>query len=437
MLSRIEKGEAVGILAWHPDRLARNSIDGGQIIYMLDTEKIKALKFPTFWFEPTSQGKFMLNMMFGQSKYYVDSLAENVKRGLRQKCRNGWCPGFAPTGYMNDVRTKTIVVDKRTAPVVKKCFELYATGTKSCSDIADILSSSGVVIKSATKAHGDAIKNLLTNSFYRGIFSYAGETWEGKHELFISQELFDKVQFQIKHRGYTISKHYTLNSQAYMGLLRCSNCGQMITGEHLIRKNKNGKTREYVYYHCARSHKTIKCKEETIREIDLDKQISDLLIQYSMPKSWAEFILSEARADNKLSARSQDELRLSLQENREQIDSKLSTLLDLRLEQEIDNETYVARKKKLQLEKKSVEAKMEQKVTNPDDRFERIKNWLKHATSLGEIAISGTMRSKNIALRNLTDSNAYFGNGRVQLKLHNNPKEMPASPYKAPTRSGG
>ena len=32
MIKRIEKGEADGILAWHPDRLARNSVDGGQII---------------------------------------------------------------------------------------------------------------------------------------------------------------------------------------------------------------------------------------------------------------------------------------------------------------------------------------------------------------------------------------------------------------------
>ena len=34
MLTRIQNGEANGILAWHPDRLARNSIDGGQIIYL-------------------------------------------------------------------------------------------------------------------------------------------------------------------------------------------------------------------------------------------------------------------------------------------------------------------------------------------------------------------------------------------------------------------
>ncbi len=37
MLERIEAGEASGILAWHPDRLARNSVDGGKIIYLVDT----------------------------------------------------------------------------------------------------------------------------------------------------------------------------------------------------------------------------------------------------------------------------------------------------------------------------------------------------------------------------------------------------------------
>jgi site-specific DNA recombinase len=31
MMQALEKGEAQAILAWHPDRLARNSIDGGRI----------------------------------------------------------------------------------------------------------------------------------------------------------------------------------------------------------------------------------------------------------------------------------------------------------------------------------------------------------------------------------------------------------------------
>ena len=48
VLRRIEKGEAQGIVSWHPDRLARNSVDGGRIIYLLDTGKLLDLKFPSF-----------------------------------------------------------------------------------------------------------------------------------------------------------------------------------------------------------------------------------------------------------------------------------------------------------------------------------------------------------------------------------------------------
>ena len=82
MLSFIECGKAEGIISWHPDRLARNSVDGGKIIHMVDRGLIRSLKFPTHWFEPTPQGLFMLNIAFGQSKYFSDNLRENVKRGL-------------------------------------------------------------------------------------------------------------------------------------------------------------------------------------------------------------------------------------------------------------------------------------------------------------------------------------------------------------------
>src|SRR5690348_14511202 len=95
MLSRVERGEADGIIAWHPDRLARNSVDGGRIIYLLDRMVLKDMKFATFSFENNPQGKFMLSIIFGYSKYYVDSLSENVKRGNRAKAERGWRPNHA------------------------------------------------------------------------------------------------------------------------------------------------------------------------------------------------------------------------------------------------------------------------------------------------------------------------------------------------------
>ena len=171
MLKRIERGEVNGIIAWHPDRLARNSIDGGQIVYLLDQTHLANLKFPTFWFENTSQGKFMLSIAFGQSKYYVDNLSENTKRGLRQKVRRGECPGRAPFGYINDVRTKTVIVDKANAPLVVEALERYAKGDQRLQDIADFLFAKGVKTKGNIPLKKDQITKLLTNSFTMDIFA--------------------------------------------------------------------------------------------------------------------------------------------------------------------------------------------------------------------------------------------------------------------------
>ena len=121
MMSKVhESKEPIGLIAWHPDRLARNSVDGGQIIYSIDINKIVSLRFPTFWFEPTPQGLFMLQVAFGQSKYYSDNLSENVKRGIRQKLRRGEWPGLAPFGYVNNPKTRAIEPDQMKARVIKK-----------------------------------------------------------------------------------------------------------------------------------------------------------------------------------------------------------------------------------------------------------------------------------------------------------------------------
>jgi len=121
VLEKIENGVAAGIISWHPDRLARNSVDGGKIIYLLDTRKLLDLKFPSFWFENTPQGKFMLGMAFNQSKYYVDNLSENVKRGNRQKLRRGEWPNQAQFGYLK-TSTRKLRLTRSEPSMCKKLF---------------------------------------------------------------------------------------------------------------------------------------------------------------------------------------------------------------------------------------------------------------------------------------------------------------------------
>ena len=229
ILERIETGEANGILAWMPDRLSRNSIDSGKIIYMLDQNILLDLKFPHFWFENTPQGKYMLANEFNASKQYVDNLSLNTKRGLRQMVRDGRYPRGAPLGYYNDMRSKTIKIDRKTAPIVHQAFELYARGDKRLDEIADFLFAHGLHTKkglvrgkktTGNKPHSRTrVARMLANPFYYGHFRYLGEIHEGKHKGIISKQLFDQVQTVLEQRGKPIRKNQQTFAIVWTGVL--------------------------------------------------------------------------------------------------------------------------------------------------------------------------------------------------------------------------
>ncbi|MFH1820467.1 MAG: recombinase family protein, partial [Candidatus Nealsonbacteria bacterium] len=269
MLSLIEKGKAEGILSWHPDRLARNSVDGGKIIHFVDRGLIKSLKFPTFWFEPTPQGLFMLNIAFGQSKYFVDNLRENVKRGMRQKVRNGVWPVRAPDGYLNNPITRMIDVDPEKGPKIRKLFEIYVTGEYNLKSLANWCKENklkGNMNKEMAISH---VQKILQNIFYIGLMKYKGEIFEGKHIPLISKELFDKVQQVLKERGRP--QKTKGHNFVFRGLMKCP-CGASITAEMKIKKS--GK--EYIYYRCTK--KKGPCQEKHfLREEALVEQIKIFL----------------------------------------------------------------------------------------------------------------------------------------------------------------
>ena len=254
MLKRIETGEADGILAWHPDRLARNSVDGGRIVYLLDQTSLRDLKFATFTFENNPQGKFMLAITFGYSKYYVDSLSENVKRGNRAKIERGWRPNMAPIGYRNDKDTKTVVPDPDHFPIVRRIFDEMLTTTSSVEDITRIANEDWGYRTPKRKRIGggplgrSTLYHMLTNPFYTGYILWGGQLYPGKHEPIVSIAEFDRVQ-QLLGRPSRPRPHR--HEFAYTGTIRCGACQRMITAEHKV--NRHGT--HYLYYHCTRKRR--------------------------------------------------------------------------------------------------------------------------------------------------------------------------------------
>ncbi len=80
--SKWKLGRPDGIIAWHPDRLARNMRDAGEIIELLDNAGIVDMQFVMYSFHNDSSGKEHLAMEFARAKGYSDHLQDNVLRGL-------------------------------------------------------------------------------------------------------------------------------------------------------------------------------------------------------------------------------------------------------------------------------------------------------------------------------------------------------------------
>ncbi len=342
VFKKIEKGEAQGIVSWHPDRLARNSIDGGKIIYLLDTGKLLDLKFPSFWFENSPQGKFVLNIAFGQSKYYVDNLSENVRRGLKQLLRNGVWPAKAPYGYIYNKPAKKQEIDPIKSKLIKKAFQKYADGEWSQTQIAKNLFEYGYMRKNGKPLSLNEVVRFLTNKFYIGLFKYNGEWYEGTHDQFISKGLFDEVQRKLNQN----KRNFADRKFNFLGLIKCGECGASITAEHKFKfyKRTRGKV-EYIYYRCTKKLK--QCSQKYIQEPDLDQQIRKVILNSALSQSWADQWMKWLERDEVVEKQNIEDNVFKLESQVKMSDEKLNTLLDGYLDGTIESETYKSKKNEL------------------------------------------------------------------------------------------
>src|SRR3989344_5570527 len=343
MLDTLTRGEAEGILVWHPDRLARNSVDGGRIIHMLDTGKLKDLKFPTMTFENTPQGKFMLAIAFSQSKYYVDNLSENVKRGIRQKLRRGEWPTLAPFGYVNNSKIRNIEPDPIKSKVIQLAFKEFAEGKHTLGSLGLRFKEFGIESGNRTPLARATIQRMLSNVAYIGLIKHNSEIYEAKYQPILSRQLFEAVQKKLKERSRP-RKSKIRHDFPFLELLRCHNCGGMITAQWAKGK--------YRYYRCSKKHG--KCSQPYISENMLAEQLKSHLQTVAICDDGREKMLNQVdkweKADNQSShSFAQDfenELKITQQ--------KLNKLVSAYLDGDIDKQIYLTKKEELMKQKLSL-----------------------------------------------------------------------------------
>ncbi|PIR84236.1 hypothetical protein COU18_00060, partial [Candidatus Kaiserbacteria bacterium CG10_big_fil_rev_8_21_14_0_10_51_14] len=221
--------------------------------------------------------------------------------------------------------------------------------------------------------------------------------YEGKHVPIIPKELFDRVQKVLTLRGK--SQPSQKQPQALCGLLKCDSCGCAITGE--VHTKKSG--RSYTYYRCTK--KRGPCSGEYVREKVLDEQLSDLLAKFHLPEHWARELNRMAEKDAQEAAHSAAASVQAMRAKIADLDGKIARITDLFVEQDIERDEYLERKRALMSEKKSVQERIQLLERSAASWLEPMRAWIKDASMLEEIAKSKNAPSKKSSLQKIFGSN--------------------------------
>ena len=412
MLSEIEKGNAEGILAWNPDRLARNSVDGGRVIYLVDTGKIRSLKFPTFWFEATPQGKFMLSVAFGQAKYYTDNLRENILRGIRQKIRRGELSAKAPLGYFNEPRLRTIEPDRKTFNKVKEVLRAFATGQYTLTAIQDKMFSLGLVgSRSGKKMPLSSVEHILKNPFYYGHFLYRGELHQGSHKPMIAKKLFDQIQQALKDNGKPRKKRKEKKEFLFLNFATCGECGCSITAERHIKKSGL----KFVYYRCTHKSKTQNCSQSRfLREEKLAEQVKENCQKVSLPDVWRERYLDKLKIWENENRQTSNLFAQNLKKEISAIKAKLERLTDAYLAEALELAEFQQTKNALMAEKKTKEEKLSDFERKGNHWLELTRNWILEANQAKNLALQDNFSEMKNYLKKI-GSNRRLAAGRLEI----------------------
>ena len=414
MLSRIERGEAQGIICWKLDRLARNPVDGGQISWFLQRGVLQHIRTFEKSYYP-NDNVVMMSVEFGMANQFVLDLSVNTKRGLMEKVRRGEYPSHAPIGYLNDIRNKSVIVDKKRSKLVVQAFELYSQNTSTFEDIANFLAKGGVTTSGGRPIKRDQVSYLLCNPFYYGYCRYNGEVYEGKHSGIVPKKLFDKVQVVLKSRSKP--KKSKFNPKALCSLIHCGECGRMITATTHVKKSGL----VFSYYRCTK--RNTNCSQPHIRETELISQLDFLLAQYTLPENWAGELLKLAEKDCQESVSVNSVYAKELRAKVEELDTRLKRLLNMYLDQDIEQEKYRPEKAKLLSEKRSLTEQITRMERTLNSWFEPYQNWIKDAQDIDKIAISPSLESKKRSLQKIFGSNLVLSEQKVS--------GTPANPWSA------
>ena len=274
-----------GLIAWHPDRLARNMREAGVVIDMLtpDVGLIKTLMFPTVEFNNDSGGRLTLAMLFSLATQYSEHLSEQVKRGVDSGLAKGRSSGTPKWGYNRSEITSLYEPDDNFA-YIKAGWDMRADGA-TLDEIVEYWRRNDVhrvtkinkknKKKRAIYINKNSASKIFSDPFYYGILCQAEQEVDLRlvvpsFKPMVTEEQYNKVQAL---RGEKYRRQLKLKKRANFyplrNMVRCSECGHMmVVGPSTSRSGK-----KILYFRCDNKE----CLQKSVRARVIFDQLYDEL----------------------------------------------------------------------------------------------------------------------------------------------------------------
>lgn len=360
------------IVIWDQDRLDRNYNDDTEVQNLIDRQHVNVFitsENKIINENSPPEERFFWRMKAAMAQLESDKIRKRTLMGMKTKLESGGIVWECPIGYKNVAdqsdptqRRRTVIIDEERAPLVRRGFELYATGRWTVSSLTDKLNHLGLRSKDGKRraAHPVSrrcVEDLLKNRFY------IGEFWDRKASLFrkhtyptlIDSALFERVQRVLKaaqRRNYSRSEKERFYFKPF---LRCY-CGAAITA-YAPRPTS-------IYYDCTQSH--VKkdgrkvCADSIIyRESTIDAMFASALGRLYLNDRIAQRVRDSLNASAAADAAATKRYLKRLQAEQSRLTRHLQTCYQDHLDQRITPEEYTAHRERIQSELASITEQME------------------------------------------------------------------------------
>ncbi|SHE25553.1 site-specific recombinases active site [Actinomyces glycerinitolerans] len=282
MLTYLRQTPGIDYVIVHKlDRLARNRADDVEINKVFDDTGVRLVSTSEN-IDQTPGGILLHGIMSSIAEFYSRNLSNEVLKGMGEKARNGGTIGKAPLGYLNvrgrDAQgreIRTVELDPERAPLMRQAFTEYATGTWTIRQLAAHLAALGLTIpatprKPATAITAGHLQTLLRHPYYKGVVTFQGVQYPGKHEPLADIETWEKVQQILdSHRN---GERQRIHNHHLKTTVVCGLCGSRL----LVQNTKNPHGTIYPYFVCARRHRLHDCNFKAVLIEEVDTRVADL-----------------------------------------------------------------------------------------------------------------------------------------------------------------